>query len=163
MSVKRRCLTCLAALSLIAMSACGGTKQGGGGGSAAATPATPPVVKTATASVAGQMQTILVDAEKGMTLYYFTPDKGGKVTCTGNCLALWPPLLAPSTTTKLVGGSGVTGTLSTVDNPDGKGKQVMYNNWPLYFWTKDKAPGDTTGQGVGGKWFVVPPDLQPGS
>src|SRR5919204_5027607 len=63
MTVTRRYLTCLAALSLIAMSACGGTKQGGGGGSAAATPATPPVVKTATASVAGQTQTILVDGD----------------------------------------------------------------------------------------------------
>jgi predicted lipoprotein with Yx(FWY)xxD motif len=36
--------------------------------------------------------------------------------------------------------------------------QVTYNGWPLYGWVKDKTPGDTTGQGVGGNWFVVTPD-----
>jgi predicted lipoprotein with Yx(FWY)xxD motif len=38
----------------------------------------------------------------------------------------------------------------------------MYNNWPLYYYAKDKNPGDTTGQNVGQKWFVVPPDLAKG-
>jgi hypothetical protein len=28
---------------------------------------------------------------------------------------------------------------------------------------KDKAPGDVTGQNVAQKWFVVPPDLKPGT
>jgi predicted lipoprotein with Yx(FWY)xxD motif len=42
--------------------------------------------------------------------------------------------------------------------PEGKGRQMTYNGWPLYYYIKDKAPGDTTGQGVGGTWFVVPPD-----
>ena len=31
----------------------------------------------------------------------------------------------------------------------------------LGFYAKDKAPGDTTGQNVGQKWFVVTPDLTP--
>ncbi len=40
---------------------------------------------------------------------------------------------------------------------------MTYNSWPLYTWVKDKVPGDTTGQGVGGKWFVVTPDVSSGS
>ena len=39
-------------------------------------------------------------------------------------------------------------------HPDG-GTQVTYNSWPVYFFNGDKVPGDTTGQGVGGKWFVI--------
>jgi predicted lipoprotein with Yx(FWY)xxD motif len=52
----------------------------------------------------------------------------------------------------------VTGKLGTVANPEG-GTQVTYNGWPLYLWVKDKAPGDTTGEGVGGKWHVVTPNV----
>jgi hypothetical protein len=28
---------------------------------------------------------------------------------------------------------------------------------PLYYYAKDAKAGDTTGQGVGGKWFVASP------
>ena len=126
---------------------------GGDSGGSTAPKAT---VLTATATVAGASKTILTDS-KGMTLYYFTPDKGGKVTCTGGCLAVWPALISDSPTA----GSGVTGTLTTVANPDGKGLQVVYNSWPLYYYVKDTKPGDTTGENVGAKWFVVPPDLAP--
>ena len=46
--------------------------------------------------------------------------------------ANWPPFVPPSTSTKAVPGSGVTGTLTTLPNPEGKGQQVTYNGWPLY-------------------------------
>jgi predicted lipoprotein with Yx(FWY)xxD motif len=49
----------------------------------------------------------------------------------------------------------------SVANPDGKGTQVVYNNWPLYYYVKDAKPGDVAGQNLGNKWFVVPPDLAP--
>jgi len=35
----------------------------------------------------------LVDA-KGMTLYVFDKDTGGKSTCNGPCATNWPPLAA---------------------------------------------------------------------
>ena len=95
---------------------------------------------------------ILVD-EKGMTLYMFTKDTAGMSNCSGGCLAAWPPLVASG---DLVAGPGVTGKLGFITRADGT-KQVTYNDLPLYYWMKDKAPGDTTGQGVGGVWFVVPP------
>jgi hypothetical protein len=38
---------------------------------------------------------------------------------------------------------------------------VTYNHMPLYYWIKDKAPGDTTGQGNNDVWYVVAPDGNP--
>jgi hypothetical protein len=35
---------------------------------------------------------------------------------------------------------------------------VTYNHMPLYYWIKDKASGDTTGQGNNNVWYVVAPD-----
>jgi predicted lipoprotein with Yx(FWY)xxD motif len=146
--------------------ACGGSASSGGSsssGSAASTPspAAAAQVKSATATVAGKQETVLTD-EKGMTLYYYTPDKGGKVTCTGQCAALWPPLAPSSGSSKPTGGQGVTAPLATAPNPAG-GTVVTYNGWPLYTWVKDKAPGDTTGQGVQGVWFVATPNVQSGA
>ena len=50
----------------------------------------------------------------------------------------------------------MTGTLTTFARPDGT-MQVAYNGIPLYYFAKDTKAGDTTGQGVGGKWFVASP------
>src|SRR6185369_7267950 len=44
--------------------------------------------------------------------------------------------------------------LGTTTRKDGA-TQVTYNSWPLYYYEKDKAPGDVTGQDVGGVWFVL--------
>ena len=44
--------------------------------------------------------------------------------------------------------------LGTTTRTDGT-VQVTYNGWPLYYYVKDKAPGDVTGQDVGGVWYVV--------
>jgi len=144
---------------LLFVAACGGS----GSSSTASTPAPtptpqPPNVVATSATVAGASMTILTD-DKGLTLYRWATDKGTtKINCVGGCAAVWPPFVLPATSTKPVAGKGVTGTLSVLANPDGKGQQVLYNGWPLYYYAKDKAPGDTTGQGVGGKWFVVTPD-----
>jgi predicted lipoprotein with Yx(FWY)xxD motif len=97
---------------------------------------------------------ILVD-DKGMTLYLFEKDKGGKPTCTGACATAWPPVVS---TDKPLAGQGVNGTwLGVADRADGT-KQVTYNGHPLYRYAKDTKPGDLTGQGLeafGAKWYVV--------
>jgi predicted lipoprotein with Yx(FWY)xxD motif len=36
--------------------------------------------------------------------------------------------------------------------------QVTLGGWPVYRFSKDTAPGQTNGQGVGGTWFGVTPD-----
>jgi predicted lipoprotein with Yx(FWY)xxD motif len=95
--------------------------------------------------------------EDGKTLYMFTNDTkdSGKSTCNGDCATNWPPLLADSAdAVKLE--DGVTGTVSIVTRDDGS-KQVAYNGQPLYYFAGDSAAGDTNGQGVGDKWFVVKP------
>jgi predicted lipoprotein with Yx(FWY)xxD motif len=94
----------------------------------------------------------LTDAE-GMTLYLFTNDEPGVSNCSGDCLANWPAFSAEEPLTLP---EGVPGELGTITRDDGT-TQVTYNDWPLYYWVGDQAPGDTTGQGVGDVWFVVPP------
>ncbi len=154
MSTSSRLGTLVATALLGLVAACGGSS-----GSTAAPPAPKPspVVLSAAATVAGTPEKIFTDT-RGFTLYYYTPDKGGVVTCVKTCAQNWPPLRLPAGVTKPTGDKGVTGTLGTVSNPEG-GIQVTYNGWPLYTWTKDQKPGDATGQGVGGKWFVATPTI----
>lgn len=102
-------------------------------------------------SSAGQ---IVVDS-KGMSLYFFTKDvkDSGTSACVDACLDAWPIFTTTSDTPTV---EGVTGTVGTLSSPDGK-KQVTLNGMPLYYYAKDKAPGDVTGQGVGGVWYLVSP------
>jgi predicted lipoprotein with Yx(FWY)xxD motif len=94
---------------------------------------------------------ILVD-ETGMALYLFTKDTPGVTNCYGKCEVAWPPLL---TTGQPTLGEGVSTTaISTTMRKDGS-MQVTYNGWPLYYYFKDKAAGDVTGQAVGKVWWVV--------
>lgn len=96
---------------------------------------------------------ILTDGQ-GRTLYFFAKDQPGKSNCTGNCATLWPPVPASATTPSLP--SGVPGQLGTITRADGT-KQLTYDGMPLYLYSKDTKPGDTTGEGFAKVWFVVHP------
>jgi len=89
----------------------------------------------------------------GKTLYGFTPDVGAAApTCVDGCAATWPPLTVTGAATA---GSGVDQSkLTTIQRADGT-TQVKYGDYPLYYYAPDTAAGQTTGQGVGGKWYVV--------
>jgi len=151
---------------LMTVVACGGTDT-----STAATPTTAPTtapvptvapfVATRVGPVAGVNRTIFTDIS-GMTLYYETNDVGGKINCTGPCAAIWPPMIAPAGLTTLPAVFAIPGKFATAVNPDGK-NQVTYNGWPLFTYSKDKAAGDTTGEGVAGRWHVASTDLAPGA
>jgi len=122
-------------------------------GAAAATE--PPAAGAGTPTVAlgknEQLGSFLVD-DKGMTLYLFTKDTPNTTVCYDKCATAWPPLL---TTAAPAAGDGVdTSKLGTTTRKDGT-VQVTYNGWPLYYYEKDKAPGDVVGQDVGGVWYVV--------
>ena len=100
---------------------------------------------------------VLVDAE-GMALYMFDPDEQGESTCYDDCATAWPPLIADGEPTV---GEGLDESLvGTVERTDGE-MQVTYNDWPLYYWQNDEAPGDVTGQAVNEVWWVVGPDGEP--
>lgn len=90
----------------------------------------------------------------GMTLYVRTSDPAGGSSCTGGCATAWPPLTVAAGTQALAG-TGVSGSLGTFARPDGS-LQVTYNGQALYYYAADTKSGDTTGQGVGGIWFVAP-------
>ncbi len=92
---------------------------------------------------------ILVDG-KGMTLYIFKKDKYNESYCYNGCAKKWPPLLA----TKLVVPPELKGKVWLIKRKDGT-QQVAYEGQPLYYFFKDKKPGDTFGQGKKGVWFVV--------
>jgi predicted lipoprotein with Yx(FWY)xxD motif len=102
-----------------------------------------------------QLGAILVDNE-GMTLYMFTRDEPNVTNCYDQCAAAWPPLLVADGASPSAG-SGVTGQLGVIDRTDG-GRQVTYNDMPLYYFANDAAAGDVNGQGVNDVWFVVNPD-----
>ncbi len=116
------------------------------GATAAFARSSKPTVKVATVSSVG---TVLVDA-KAKTLYTLT-NNGKAVPCTGQCAALWPPLLAKAGS-KPKGGPGVTG-LGTVN-----GGQVTHTGIPLYRYSGDTRAGQANGEGLsdfGGVWHVV--------
>jgi predicted lipoprotein with Yx(FWY)xxD motif len=91
----------------------------------------------------------------GMTAYYFDKDvkDSGASACAGDCAALWPAITADTAAPSV---SGVTGEVGTIPTADG-GFQVTVDGRPIYTYAKDAAPGDVTGQGVGGVWWVIAP------
>ncbi len=93
-----------------------------------------------------------------MTLYIFLKDEPGKSNCYDACAQNWPPLLVDADP---VAGPGVDASLLGTTTRDDGSTQVTYNGHPLYFWVKDSAPGDTTGQGVKDVWFVISPSGSP--
>jgi predicted lipoprotein with Yx(FWY)xxD motif len=90
----------------------------------------------------------LVDLN-GMTLYVFDLDGTGKSTCNAQCAVNWPPLIADTDAT-------ASGSFSFITRDDGR-KQWAYKGKPLYTWVKDKAPGDTTGDGINNVWHLAAP------
>ncbi|WP_221389784.1 hypothetical protein [Dyadobacter sp. NIV53] len=113
-------------------------------------PITPPVVTYDVMVKQTSLGNVLTDAA-GKTLYFFSNDVDGSSTCTGGCLTAWPifskasPKLDPSLTAT---------EFSSITRADGQ-TQVTYKGWPLYYYQKDVAPGDVTGENVGKVWFVA--------
>lgn len=87
----------------------------------------------------------------GWTLYVYKPDNGtGASSCTGGCIKAWPAFYMSNLS--LPAGFDEN-DFKLVSRADGV-KQLAYYGWPLHYYTKDKAPGDTVGQGVGNVWFT---------
>lgn len=138
--------------------ACGGTSSPTAASSPSPSPASSPAATGSTIAVAtnAKLGQILVDG-KGMTVYLFVVDTGTASTCYTSCAAIWPPVL---TTGAPQAGAGATASLlGTTTRTDGN-IEVTYAGHPLYYFVRDKAAGDTTGQGIngfGGLWWVMTP------
>jgi len=88
--------------------------------------------------------------DKGMTLYVFDKDSGGKSACNGPCATNWPPLMASAASKPM-------DDYSVITRDDGN-KQWAYKGKPLYNWKNDKKPGDITGDGfLNGAWHIAQP------
>ena len=128
--------------------------------SAALTGAAGPVAAAGPAVVTtrdnAKLGTLLADA-RGVTLYMFTKDVPGISNCYDDCAKAWPPVMTDG---DAIGPDSLAGVLGATPRKDG-GTQVTYNGMPLYYWFKDAQPGDTTGQNVGGVWFVINPAPAP--
>lgn len=96
-----------------------------------------------------QLGEILTDS-KGMTLYVFTEDKQDESHCYGQCSILWPPFLLNEQSLK----ENLKKPIGVITRSDNS-LQLTFKNKPLYYYVKDKKPGDSYGQNVDQKWFVV--------
>lgn len=115
-----------------------------------ATVTTEPTLNVASDSNLGEF---LVDG-KGLTLYIFTKDGRDQSNCDASCLANWPPVLTQGN--PIVGPGVDASEVGSARLADGS-MIVTYDHRPLYYWIKDVKPGDITGQGVGGVWFMISP------
>jgi predicted lipoprotein with Yx(FWY)xxD motif len=104
----------------------------------------------------GTQGTLVVAGSNGMTVYTFSKDvaNSGTSACTGGCLTKWPALTVAAGAAPTAG-SGAAGKLGTITRPDDGTLQVTYNGLPLYFFSGDKAPGDSNG--IYTNWSAVKP------
>ncbi|GAA2253629.1 hypothetical protein GCM10010430_41720 [Kitasatospora cystarginea] len=109
-----------------------------------------------TAGSAGGLTPIVHDGA-GFTLYRFDKDtaKPSKSTCNDACATTWPPVLVQPGSRIFVDGVP-TSEIGIVTRADGT-RQVTIGGWPVYRFSKDTAPGQANGEGVGGTWFAVSP------
>ncbi|MDR9861220.1 putative lipoprotein with Yx(FWY)xxD motif [Pseudomonas baetica] len=89
---------------------------------------------------------MMVD-HKGMTVYTFDKDAGGKSMCNGDCAKNWPPMMAPAD-------AKAEGKWSVIKRDDGM-MQYAYDGKPLYTFVKDEKPGEMKGDGMKDVWHVV--------
>lgn len=100
---------------------------------------------------------IVADSE-GRTLYRFDNDTAWPMStgCEDACLETWKPaeFIEPEVAEQL----GFDPELIIpFERPDGT-IQLTIDCWPLYYFTGDQEPGDTTGHGAQGLWWAVTPD-----
>jgi predicted lipoprotein with Yx(FWY)xxD motif len=156
----------LAIGALLTVTGCGGSDNSGSGGAYGSRGATgstqaaknePSGAGVVAVAKNPQLGTILVDS-KGLTLYDFHKDKGGKSACYGACAGTWPPLTtsgAPQAT------SGAEASkLGTTKRNDGT-VQVTYAGHPLYTYVADTKPGEVKGNdfsSFGAEWYALQPN-----
>jgi predicted lipoprotein with Yx(FWY)xxD motif len=147
----------------VVLAACGSGSGGSSGAAGSATPSMPAAGSTAPSGSAATVTVrttslgqVLADGQ-GRTLYLLTADKGTTSSCTGGCVAVWPPA---TTAGAPVAGPGVTAGLLGTTTRSGGGREVTYNGHPLYRYSGDGAAGDVAGEGItsfGGTWYVLSP------
>jgi predicted lipoprotein with Yx(FWY)xxD motif len=138
----RGVLAGVAAVSVLALAACGsGNSSGGAPPAAAGSGGSTATVMIGTA--AGQTG-VLATAD-GRTLYTSDQESGAVLCKSGACTAIWVPLTVNAGQTP-AGPSQLTGMLGTMMRPDGT-TQVTLDGKPLYTFSIDRSPGQVRGDG----------------
>ncbi|WP_329389322.1 hypothetical protein OG625_35870 [Streptomyces sp. NBC_01351] len=137
------------ALTVLALTACGGGDSAARDDGKPAAAAPPASVRVADS----ELGPILVDGA-GRTLYGFTKDKAGASNCDADCVAVWPALIAP----EVSAGAGAEAKLVDKTPLTEGATQARYGDWPLYYYVGDAVPGDVSGQGLDDEWFVIGAD-----
>ena len=110
------------------------------------------VLFAASAAAAGAPATVqngVLATPTGATVYTFDKDTvgSGKSVCNGPCAQLWPPVAAQAA-------DAAAGDWSIVTRDDGS-RQWAYKGAPIYTFSKDAKPGDTTGDKFKDIWHVI--------
>jgi predicted lipoprotein with Yx(FWY)xxD motif len=95
----------------------------------------------------------------GYALYYFSNDADGANNCTGGCITAWPIFNIDGLTADQLGTGLTLGDFNAISTPNGN--QLTYKGWPLYYYAPAgvrEMAGQTSGEAVGGVWFVAKPD-----
>jgi predicted lipoprotein with Yx(FWY)xxD motif len=147
------------AVFAIALTACGSSSSGGTASGTPSAAASSPGSQSPSASTVmlksakTHLGTVLTNA-KGFTLYWFAIDTATSSKCTGSCTTYWPPVTGSP---QASAGVSLPGKLGTITRSDGT-VQATYNGHPLYTYSGDSSPGQTSGNkvnGSGGLWYAV--------
>ena len=139
----------ISGIALAAVAAVGGITAASAASSPPASHSGAATVRTASATVGGKTETILVNGH-GLPLYFYKPDTATKSLVSGALAQLWPPLTSAAPAV-----AGLSGKVALL--MDSHGGQVTYNGHPLYTFADDHVD-QVTGQGVE-DFFVATPGL----
>ena len=123
--------------------------------------AVPMVAQAATVEARESMRGPILTNAAGFTLYIFTADKKHIDHCVfiegiyGSCPAIWPPLEVAEGELPTAGMGIKSKFLGTTTLPSGA-KQVTFKKHPLYTYSKDVGPAETSYFGFpafGGLWY----------
>lgn len=97
---------------------------------------------------------MLVDGT-GYTIYRYDRDTTNppRSNCTGACATKWIPVKAGGPAPIDVDRS----LIGQITRDDGT-EQLTLAGWPLYHFTGDSEPADTSGQGADQAWYPIAPD-----
>ena len=123
--------------------------------------AIPTVAASLTTATKAPFGAYLVDAT-GRSVYVLEGTRGmtGMARCSGPCLGVWRPVMTAGPTTTAAG----LNAAMAASVPAYGGTQATYGGWPLYYYSHDSTPSDTTGQNVHdawGHWYLLSPSGAP--
>ncbi len=98
---------------------------------------------------------LLVDGT-GYTIYRYDRDTTNppRSNCTGACASKWIPVKAGGNLAPIDVDQSLIGQITRDDGTD----QLTLAGWPLYHFTGDTEPADTSGQGLDQAWYPIAPD-----